>query len=351
MISIAFLGVGRVFDGRLIDVFRNEISNFRVEVVCDRDLDRAKRVAKIFGAQFTAKNNKKFWDRDFDAVYIATESGNHFENAKEALEAGKHVIVEKPPALLPEQVTYLALEAQRRRLMYSVILQNRFNPAMVKLKEAYEDGRFGKIALATIRLRWCREQAYYEDGWHGTWKMDGGVVNQQAFHHVDALQWVCGPIDRVVAIQSNAVNKLEAEDTMVASIQFAHGALGVIEVTTAARPNDFEASLSVVGETGLAVVGGIALNNIEMWEFVNQQSEDKKIPNKFSQEVPTGYGLSHRIQIQEIVDRLSAGSIEPPIGGNDALPALELVHALYRSVETNGWVSLKENPRSERLGQ
>jgi UDP-N-acetyl-2-amino-2-deoxyglucuronate dehydrogenase len=351
MISIAFLGVGRVFEGRLIDVFRDEIANLRVEVVCDRDLEKAKRVAKIFGAKFVTESSKKFWDRDFDVVYIATESGNHFEHAREALEAGKHVIVEKPPALLPEQVSYLVLESQKRRLMYAVILQNRFNPAMVKLKEAYDDGRFGEIALATIRLRWCREQAYYEDGWHGTWMMDGGVVNQQAFHHVDALQWVCGPIDRVVAIQSNAVNKLEAEDTMVASVQFAHGALGVIEVTTAARPKDLEASLSVVGEKGLAVVGGIALNNIEMWEFVNQQSDDKTIPKNFSQDVPTGYGLSHGIQIQEIIDRLSAGSIKPPIGGEDALPALELVHALYRSVETNGWVSLKENPRSERLGQ
>jgi UDP-N-acetyl-2-amino-2-deoxyglucuronate dehydrogenase len=219
------------------------------------------------------------------------------------------------------------------------------------LKEAYDEGRFGKITLATVRLRWCREQAYYEDGWHGTWKMDGGVISQQAFHHIDALQWICGRPSSVVAAQTNSINQLEAEDTMVATIKFLDGALGVIEATTAARPRDFEASLSLVGEKGLVLIGGIALNKIEMWEFVNSRSEDITIPSDFSEEVPTGYGLSHGRLIQEIVDRLSKGNINPPISGSDALPAVELVHALYRSVETANWVDLEDHPLSARLGR
>lgn len=351
MISIACLGVGRLYDGRLIEVFRDELKGVTVEVVCDLDAKKSTRVAKMLGAESESVDSKKFWGRKFDVVYIATESGNHFANAKTALEAGKHVIVEKPPTLLPEQVSFLISESEKRGLMYAVILQNRFNPAMVKLKQAYEGGRFGKITLATVRLRWCREQAYYEDGWHGTWKMDGGVISQQAFHHVDALQWICGKPSSVVAAQTNALNVLEAEDTMVGTIKFATGALGVIEATTAARPRDFEASLSVVGEKGLVLIGGIALNKIEMWEFVNSQPEDETISAEFSQEVPTGYGLSHGLLIQEIVDRLSRGSIDPPIGGSDALPTVELVHALYRSVETGKWVNLEDRPLSDRLGQ
>jgi predicted dehydrogenase len=138
---------------------------------------------------------------------------------------------------------------------------------------------------------------------------------------------------------------------MVATIKFLDGALGVIEATTAARPRDFEASLSLVGEKGLVLIGGIALNKIEMWEFVNSRSEDITIPSDFSEEVPTGYGLSHGRLIQEIVDRLSKGNINPPISGSDALPAVELVHALYRSVETANWVDLEDHPLSARLGR
>ena len=234
--------------------------------------------------------------------------------------------------------------------MYAVILQNRLNPAMQKLKQTFDSGRFGKLVLATIRLRWCRYQKYYEDGWHGTWKMDGGVLTQQAIHHLDALQWVCGPIQEVVAAQTNALNKLEAEDTTVATVKFLNGCLGAIEVTTAARPEDFEASISVVGEKGMVVIGGIALNKIETWHFVDPQPEDETVPINFSQEVPSGYGLSHGPLMQEIVNRLNSGRTDPPITGTDSSHCVNLAHALYRSAESKGWVSLKENPISDRLG-
>jgi len=279
-----------------------------------------------------------------------TESGNHAEHARLALEAGKHVIVEKPPALIPSQVIELEQLAESKGLMYAVIFQNRFNPAMQILKKTFEAGRFGKIVLSTIRLRWCRYQEYYEDGWHGTWKMDGGVINQQAIHHIDALQWVCGPISEVCAAQTNVLNKLEAEDTTVAIVKFKSCHLGVIEATTAARPEDFEASIAIIGEKGMAGIGGIALNLVETWQFVEPTPEDASIPGKYSQQVPSGYGLSHGPLIQEIVDRLNRGQIEAPITGSDAVPAVQLVHALYRSVEVNGWVRLEEQPLSDFLG-
>ena len=122
--------------------------------------------------------------------------------------------------MLPKQVLELEKIAKEKKLMYAVIFQNRLNPAMIKLKETFDKGRFGKIILNTIRLRWCRYQDYYEDGWHGTWNMDGGVINQQAIHHVDALQWVCGDIQEVCANAGNRLNDLEAEDTMTALITF-----------------------------------------------------------------------------------------------------------------------------------
>jgi predicted dehydrogenase len=286
-----------------------------------------------------------------DVVLVCTESGKHYYHTRKALEAGRHVITEKPPTLLPDQVTDLEALARDKGRMYAVIFQNRYNPAMRALKDAFDRGRFGKVVLATMRLRWCRYQDYYEDGWHGTWAMDGGVINQQAIHHADALQWVCGEIESVCADTGNLLNRLEAEDTMTALARFRSGAKAVIEATTAARPEDFEASISVVGERGYVLIGGIALNKVQTWRFLDPEAGDEDAPARFSQEVPTGYGLSHGPLMQDIVDRLNRGETEPPISGSDSLPVVRLVQALYRSDETRCWVSLDDDPRSSRLGR
>jgi len=177
------------------------------------------------------------------------------------------------------------------------------------------------------------------------------VINQQAIHHIDALQWICGPITDVCALQCNALNQLEAEDTTVAIIKFKNGALGVIEATTSSRPEDFEASISVLAEKGLAVIGGIALNRIDTWRFVEEKPDDQSIPEKYSQDVPTGYGLSHGPLMQLIIDRLNKGLLEPPISGSDSVSTVQLVHALYCSAETGSWVKPADNPLSERLGR
>ena len=351
MIKIGILGAGRVVTNRYVEVFRDEVEKARVIMVCDKVRERADDVGTLLGAKSVTEKEELFDSDGIDVVLVATESGKHYNHARAALRAGKHVIVEKPPALIPEEILENERFAKKNGLMYAVVFQNRLNPAMHILKTKYDEGRFGKLVLATIRLRWCRHQDYYEDGWHGTWKMDGGVINQQAIHHIDALQWVCGSVSDVCALQYNALNQLEAEDTTVASVRFKNGALGVIEATTAARPEDFEASISVVGEKGLAVIGGIALNKIETWRFVEERPEDKSVPEKYSQEVPTGYGLSHGPLLQEIVNRLKEGRIDPPITGGDSVPAVQLVHALYRSNEIHGWVRMDDNPLSERLGK
>jgi predicted dehydrogenase len=351
MIRIGILGAGRVVEHRYVEVFRDELKDATVTMVCDKISKRAGEVAAQLEAEAVDEKEALLENDQVDAILIATESGKHYRHARAVLEAGKHVIVEKPPALIPHEIIENERLAHEKGLMYAVVFQNRLNPAMRILKKVYDEGRFGKLVLATIRLRWCRYQDYYEDGWHGTWKMDGGVINQQAIHHIDALQWVCGPITDVCALQCNALNDLEAEDTTVASIKFKNGALGVIEATTAARPEDFEASISVVAQKGIAVIGGIALNRIDTWQFVEEQPDDPSIPKKYSQDVPTGYGLSHGPLLQQIVDRLKDGLLEPPISGSDSVSTVQLVHALYRSAETGNWVSLAENPLSERLGR
>ena len=351
MIRVGILGAGRVVLNRYLEVFRDELRDVKVTMVCDLVPERADNIAGQLGATAVYDRTELYRSLEVDLILVATESGQHMAHSVESLKAGKHVIVEKPPTLVPDEILQVEELARSKGLMYAVIFQNRLNPAMRILKQHYDEGRFGQLVLATIRLRWCRYQDYYEDGWHGTWKMDGGVINQQAIHHVDALQWVCGPVAAVCAAQTRALNRLEAEDTTVAAVKFENGALGVIEATTAARPEDFEASISVVGEKGLVLIGGIALNKIQTWDFVEKRPEDADIPAKYSQDVPTGYGLSHGPLVQEIVDRLNQGRLDPPITGSDSLPTVRLVHALYKSDEVGGWVGLSENPVSSRLGQ
>lgn len=350
MLKVGLVGCGRVSQ-RYIEVFRDEIKNAAVSAVCDPISAKAERVGRELNARPFSTIASMINEGGVDAAVILSESGYHSKHVNEVLSMGRHVIVEKPAALSSKEVIEDAARAKKKGLMYAPILQNRYNPAMRALKKAMDSGRFGKITLATVRLRWCRFQDYYEDGWHGTWKMDGGVINQQALHHVDALRWIAGPVHKVVASQGQLVNRLEAEDTSVALCEFESGAKGVIEATTAARPIDLEASISIIGDKGLAEIGGIALNKIEKWQFIDSLPEDALTPTQCSQIVPSGYGLSHGPLMQDIVDRLNKGSIEPPITGEDATHAIDLIHAIYHSVEVGGWVSMRDHPQSNRLGR
>ena len=239
---------------------------------------------------------------------------------------------------------------QKPIIFYGVAFQNRFNPAIRCLKDAAQKGRFGKITTATIRLRWCRYQEYYNDGWHGTWLNDGGVINQQAIHHVDALQWIVGPVSKVCASMSNRLNILEAEDTMVAILEFENGALGTIEATTAARPNDIEASISVIGEKGSAVIGGIGLNKIDVWSFVEPVENDSNAKENYSEEIENGYGNSHAALLDKTIKSILSGTNQEPVSVKETLLTLNLIHSLYASIERNSWISLAEGTTSSRLG-
>jgi predicted dehydrogenase len=284
-------------------------------------------------------------------VLVLTPSGMHYEHTKRILLYGVHALVEKPLTMLPSQSLELDAIAKSKGLMLGVVFQNRFNPAVKKLSEALQQNRFGKIITATIRLRWCREQPYYMDGWHGTWEQDGGVINQQAIHHIDALNWLLGPINAVSAAMTKRLNHLEAEDTFVAILRFENGALGTIEATTAARPRDYEASLSVIGEKGICVIGGIALNEVHTWEFIEKVDSDSSVKIEYSQEVPTGYGLSHSYILQESFERLNRGCIEPLVSVNSSVGTNELIHSLYASVENECWINVSDKRASQKLGK
>jgi UDP-N-acetyl-2-amino-2-deoxyglucuronate dehydrogenase len=350
-INIAIIGCGRVAQHYKRIFNSGVLSNYKIVGFFDILSDRSKDFAKHFNTEFYSSFELMLQTTKPNLVIILTPSGLHYKHTKIAFENGCNVLCEKPISMIPSQAEELNEIAITKKLMYCTAFQNRLNPAIEALRGAIKDNRFGKIITATIRLRWCRYQDYYEDGWHGTWSQDGGVINQQAIHHVDAINWLLGPIESVNATITNRLNVLEAEDTLVAILKFKNGALGTIEATTAARPEDFEASLSVVGEKGMVLVGGIALNKIITWEFIEGNLQDQIIPEQYSQDVETGYGISHGPLIQGLIDKLLEGDIQTFSSPEDAINTAKVVHALYKSDEQRCWIELADNPVSRRLGK
>lgn len=348
---VALLGCGRVAEHyRKMLLELDPVEEFHVVAVCDSNPQKSESMALSFNCSSFTNIEDMLNFGELDVVFVLTPSGYHFEHALMILNHGVNVVCEKPVTMTPDEALQLESIAVKQSLFCATVFQNRLNPALQATKNAIKAGRLKKLVTANIRLQWCRYQDYYEDGWHGTWALDGGVINQQAIHHIDALQWLCGPIDSVCATSANRLNKLEAEDTLTAILRFKNGALGTIEATTAARPKDFEAALSLVGEGGKIQVGGIALNKIEHWEFVDQQPHDDTVAEHFSVDVPTGYGLSHSTYFRELVASFKQKTT-PSVSIPSALKTLNLVHALYASIEKNAWVKLEDAPRSSKLGR
>jgi predicted dehydrogenase len=220
----------------------------------------------------------------------------------------------------------------------------------VRLRNALEAGRFGKLVLGTVRVRWCRDQKYYDqDSWRGTWALDGGVLTNQASHHVDLLEWMMGDVESAYAMTSTALVNVETEDTAVVTLRFRNGALGVIEATTAARPKDLEGSISILGEGGSVEIGGFAVNQMKVWSFTKPEAEDPEVLTKYSVNPPNVYGFGHQAYYEHVVDCI-LNRRQQLVDGLQGRKSLELISAIYESVETGREVHLRFNPRHCKLG-
>jgi predicted dehydrogenase len=231
------------------------------------------------------------------------------------------------------------------------VKQNRFNVPVVKLREALDEGRFGKLVMGTVRVRWCRPQSYYDqDGWRGTWAADGGILTNQASHHVDLLEWMMGRVVKVAAMSATRLVNIEAEDTAAVILTFANGAIGIIEATGATRPKDLEGSLSILGAGGSVVIGGFAVNKLETWQFVDARPEDDSVIRDFSVNPPSVYGFGHQAYYDHVVDVIANGGPQL-VDGMEGRRSLELISAIYESIETGREVALRFEPRWARLGR
>jgi len=346
-IKFALIGCGAIANKHMIAI--NRLDN--AEVVGAFDIDP--QAARTFGEKNSIST---FTDVELmiektepHVLNILTPSGNHAENVLELIRFNKHFVVEKPLALRLDQIDQIIEQCDKRGIKVFVVQQNRFNPPIQKMKEALNNGRFGKLVLGTVRVRWCRNQAYYDQkSWRGTWAYDGGVFTNQASHHIDMLIWLMGEVESVMAKTATRLVNIEAEDTGVAILRFKNGALGILEATTATRPKDLEGSISILGEKGSVEVGGFFMNDLKTWNFKEADDMDAEIWGKFSK-VPNETAWNHSQFFKNVLDSLINGK-RGLIDGLEGRKSVELINAIYESAETGREVALRFTPKKCKLG-
>ena len=349
-LRFALVGCGRIAKRHSELLGYGEIGGARLVAVCDRVAVRAERIAERFQIPWYVDMHEMCREQAIDVVVVLSESGLHAEHVIALAAHGKHIVVEKPMALRLQDADAMIGACRAHGVQLFVVKQNRFNVPVVKLREALEQGRFGRLVLGTIRVRWCRTQDYYnQDPWRGLWSMDGGVLSNQASHHVDLLNWMMGDVESVFAKSTTVLADIEAEDTAVVLLKFKSGALGVIEATTATRPRDLEGSISLLGEHGTVEIGGFAVNEMRTWDIRPAVPEDEGILKNFSVNPPNVYGFGHQAYYEHVVASLTEGA-PVMVDGEEGRKSLRLISAIYESIETGREVFLEHMQGSARLG-
>jgi predicted dehydrogenase len=344
--KVAIIGCGRIAGHNCRAVM--ETKGLELVAVCDLEIEKANIYGNEFGcASFTNYHTMLTEIIDIDIVAVITPSGMHFEHSIEILERyNKHLIVEKPTFMKPSQLEKAYNIADKLGLKIFPVFQNRYNRAVQRVKLALEKQELGDIRIIGVRVRWCRPQRYYDMApWRGTLSHDGGALTNQGIHHVDLLRYLGGEVQQVNATMRTLGAEIEVEDSIVASFTYTNEAIGSLEVTTAARPDDFEASLSIVGSKGLAQIGGIAVNELEI--FTPDSNACSEYSEDFSDCV---YGNGHELLYQDIYSCLDNGTIYP-VSKEDCLQSIKLLHSFYRSDERGGWQKVDEEGESSRLGR
>ncbi len=350
-IKVVLIGCGRIAGHHCRSIAA--IDGIELAAVCDLAEEKAVAYADEYGVRHFANYHQMFAEiPDIDVAAVITPSGMHFEHATDIMSRyGKHIIMEKPTFMRPDQLGQAYKLADSKGVEIFPVFQNRHNKAVRRVKQAIDGGELGDIRVVGVRLRWCRPQRYYDMApWRGTFSHDGGALTNQTIHHIDLLRHLAGKVDRVSATMRTLGADIEVEDTTVATFSYASGAVGSLESTTAARPDDFEASISIAGSLGLAQIGGIAVNELQIFTPDPEACADNSEDFRGIEGHGAVYGYGHATMYQDIAAFF--GSRTPyPVDRTDCLMTLQLLHAFYRSDEQGGWVDVNDGKQSTRLGR
>lgn len=346
-LRFALIGCSKV--ARKHAVALGRIEQARLVGVCDINKDRAESFGREFSVPSFTDKNALFEAVSCDAVVISTPSGDHAARALDMVPFGKHIVVEKPMALRLEDADAVIRACDEAGVKLFVVKQNRYNRPIQAVRKALDEGRFGKLVLGSVRVFWCRGPDYFaESPWRGTWALDGGVLTNQASHHIDMLEWFMGDVESVSAMCATRLANIETEDVGVATLRFKSGALGVIEATTATRPKDLEGSITILGEKGSVQVGGFAMDKLVTWSFSDRRPEDDLILKTHS-ENPKDFAWNHEEYLRGVISSIHTGQ-KALVDGLEGRKSLELINALYESAETGREVPLRFRPKVCRLG-
>lgn len=344
-LGFAIVGVGTIADFHARAIQR--VQGARLVIAYSRSPDKTIAFASRFGIEAALSLEALLQRKDIDVVCVTTPSGTHAEIAIPCLNAGKHVLCEKPLEIQLDRINAMMVAAKKNKRHLAAVFQSRFGEGAQILKKAIEQKRFGQLTLCDAYIKWWRNQDYYDSGvWRGTWELDGGgALMNQGIHAIDLLQWLVGmPCEVLAQVATLAHSQIQVEDTVVAALRYPNGALGVIEGATSTWPG-FLKRVEISGDRGSAILED---DRLIFWKFEKETVEDDTIRARASQTSSIGGGVSdpkaigiegHRVQIQDLVDAIHQNR-PPAIPGEEGRKAVYLILAIYQSAKAGQKVFL-----------
>lgn len=336
-IRMAIVGCGRIAKNHF-DSIQKHVHSLELVALCDIDSVVLAEHVKKYSVPGYLNLEEMLERENLDLVVLCTPSGIHPEQAVITAKYKVHVMTEKPMATRWHDGIRMVRACDEAGVRLFVVKQNRHNTTLQLLKRAIREKRFGKIHLVHLNVFWSRPQSYYDQAdWRGTWEFDGGAFMNQASHYIDLLDWLIGPVEKIQAMMSTT-RDIEVEDTGVLNIKWRSGTLGSVSVTMLTYPKNLEGSITILGEKGTARIGGVAVNDIQLWQFDEIKDYDQLIQTA-NYETTSVYGFGHPLYYKNIIDVLH-GKVEPETDGREGLKSLELLIAAYISARDGKTISL-----------
>ena len=337
-IRIAIVGCGRISKNHFGSIEKHA-DQLELVAVCDVNAATLREHTERHGVPGYARMEEMLLKENIDLVALCTPSGLHPEQAMMAARHKVNVMTEKPMATRWSDGVAMVKACDEAGVRLFVVKQNRRNATLQLLKRAVEKKRFGRIYMVNINVFWTRPQEYYDSAkWRGTWEFDGGAFMNQASHYVDLLDWLIGPIESLQAYTATLERDIQVEDTGVLNVRWRSGALGSMNVTMLTYPKNLEGSITIIGEKGTVRVGGVAVNEIQHWEFAEPDEDEQKVKDA-SYATTSVYGFGHPLYYDNVV-KVMRGEAQPETDGREGLKSLETLIAVYLSARDGRRVAL-----------
>ena len=332
----ALIGCGRIAVNHVKAVVNNnldfvaacDIEPANIDVLFDKtnyeDRNKVERYADY--KEMIAKHP------DLDLIAIATPSGVHAEIALYCIDHDINLIIEKPMAMNMIDAEDIIRRSKEKGVKVSACHQNRFNIAVQEMRQALEQGRFGRISHGSINVRWNRGKQYYDQAnWRGKWASDGGCLFNQCIHGIDLLRWMMGnEVEEVYGVTKQQFHTyLECEDVGMAVVKFKNGAIGTIEGTVNVYPKNLEETLYLFGENGTVKIGGTSTNNIGVWDFADKNEKDTNKAG-LQEETSNVYGNGHTSLYADMIEAI-VNNRPPYVDAVAGRNAVEMILAIYKS--------------------